>query len=286
MHVLILENVTKYYGQKKILDNISFSIDTGEIFALLGPNGAGKTTLMRIIAEGIEHDGEILFKGEKLADRSVIGYCPQEGILYEELSAYDNLKFYSFLHRKDSQWARKILSDFSIPNKKVKQLSGGMKKRLSIAVALVGEPDVLILDEPTTGLDVESRRKVWEIIVNLKKKGKGILLSTHYMEEAEALADRVAIINEGSIVALDTVDALKKLSGIRSAVEIHGSFTTVPDGFVKNNSAILYYTDNPREDIAHIVAMAGRYGKIREVIVREPTLEDVFIKLTGRGLGE
>jgi len=286
MSLLTVSGVTKRYENRKVLENVTFSINSGEIFALLGPNGAGKTTLMRIIAEGIEHEGTVLFRGKILKDRSVIGYCPQEGMLYEELSAYDNLKFYSYLHRKDGHWARKMLREFGIPNKKVKQLSGGMKKRLSIAVALVGDPEILILDEPTTGLDVESRRRVWEIIENLKKKGKGILLSTHYMEEAENLADRVAIINEGRIVALDTVDALKKLSGIRSAVEIHGSFTAVPDGFVKNNGAILHYTDNPREDIASIVALAGKYGEIREVIVREPTLEDVFLKLTGRRLRE
>lgn len=235
---------------------------------------------------GIEHDGEILFKGKKLADRSVIGYCPQEGILYEELSSYENLVFYAYLHKKDRAYAGKILKKFQIPDKKVRKLSGGMKKRLSIAVALIGEPELLILDEPTVGLDVESRRNMWEMIKRLKKEGKAILLSTHYMEEAEYLADRVAIIHQGQVIAMGTVGELKRKSEIKSAIEIRGIFYHVPPEFVKSDSTLLFYTMNPKEEIVKAVSLAKNAGEIKEVVIREPTLEDVFIKLTGRGLGE
>ncbi len=286
MPLLEVKGVTKYYGKKKVLDNVSFSLEKGEILSLLGPNGAGKTTLMRIIAEGLTHQGHVFFKGKILKDRSVIGYCPQEGILYEDLTAYANLKFYSYLHKRDGRWARKMMEKFEIPNKKVKELSGGMKKRLSIVIALVGDPELLILDEPTVGLDVESRHQVWKIIRSLREEGKGIILSTHYMGEAEHLADRVAIINEGKIITMDTVDALKRSAGIKSAIEIRGLFQEIPEGFVRENSSLVFYSQEPKRDLVNAVTIASKVGKIKEVVVREPTLEDIFIKLTGRRLKE
>ncbi len=285
--ILVIKNVSKRYGNQKVLDNVNLEIKKGEIFALLGPNGAGKTTLIRIIAEGIKHEGEVIFNGQDIGKtRYKIGYAPQEGLFYDALTSYDNLKFYAHLHRKPVKRAKEMLKRFGIPNKKVKHLSGGMKRRLNIAIALIGDPEILILDEPTVGLDVQSRRELWDIIRALKSEGKAILLTTHYMEEAETLADRVAIINEGRIIAVDTVAGLKKKSGIKSAIEIRGEFKTVPEGFVSENGAIIYYTENPREEMVGIVSEATKYGKIKEIIVREPTLDDVFLKLTGRRLEE
>jgi len=283
--LLRVENVTKFYGRKKVLDKVSFTVNRGEIFGLLGPNGAGKTTLMKILAEGISYRGGVLLSGESIEKRRFqIGYCPQDETIYRDLSAYDNLKFYAQLLRVDRKRAKELMREFDIPNKKVEQLSGGMRKKLSVAISLLGNPEILILDEPTVGLDVETRREVWRIIKKVKSEGKSVLLSTHYMEEAEALCDRVAIINDGKIIDIGTVDELKKKSKIKSAIEVRGIFNMIPEGFVQEGSSLVFYTNKPKEDIKKVVDIVGKCGEIREVILREPTLEDVFLQLTGRRL--
>ncbi|MCD6542359.1 MAG: ABC transporter ATP-binding protein [Thermoplasmata archaeon] len=283
--LLRVENVTKFYGRKKVLDKVSFTVNRGEIFGLLGPNGAGKTTLMKILAEGISYRGGVLLSGESIEKRRFqIGYCLQDEMIYRDLSAYDNLKFYAQLLRVDRKRAKELMREFDIPNKKVEQLSGGMRKKLSVAISLLGNPESLILDEPTVGLDVETRREVWRIIKKVKSEGKSVLLSTHYMEEAEALCDRVAIINDGKIIDIGTVDELKKKSKIKSAIEVRGIFNMIPEGFVQEGSSLVFYTNKPKEDIKKVVDIVGKCGEIREVILREPTLEDVFLQLTGRRL--
>ena len=283
--LLRVENVTKFYGRKKVLDKVSFTVNRGEIFGLLGPNGAGKTTLMKILAEGISYRGGVLLSGESIEKRRFqIGYCPQDEMIYRDLSAYDNLKFYAQLLRVDRKRAKELMREFDIPNKKVEQLSGGMRKKLSVAISLLGNPEILILDEPTVGLDVETRREVWRIIKKVKSEGKSVLLSTHYMEEAEALCDRVAIINDGKIIDIGTVDELKKKSKIKSAIEVRGIFNMIPEGFVQEGSSLVFYTNKPKEDIKKVVDIVEKCGEIREVILREPTLEDVFLQLTGRRL--
>lgn len=288
MEVLLrIENVTKFYGKKKVLDGVSFTVNRGEVFGLLGPNGAGKTTLMRILAEGISYEGSVLLDGERIEKRrSQIGYCPQDEMIYRDLSAYDNLKFYAQLLRVDKEKAKRLMREFKIPNRRADLLSGGMRKKLSVAISLLGEPDILILDEPTVGLDVETRREVWNIIKKIKSEGRSILLSTHYMEEAEALCDRIAIINDGRIIDVGTVDELKRKSGIKSAIEVKGIFSKVPEGFVREGSSMVFYTDTPKEDIRKVMEVVEQYGEIKEIILREPTLEDVFLKLTGRRLTE
>ncbi len=288
MEVLIkAEGITKYYGERKVLDNVSFSIKKGEIFGLLGPNGAGKTTLIRIIAEGISHKGRILLNGKSIEKRRYsIGYCPQDEMIYKNLNSYDNLKFYAQLQKVKKERVKELMKEFSIPNKKVKHLSGGFRKRLSIAISLLGNPDILIFDEPTVGLDVETRHEVWSIIEKLKSRNKGILLSTHYMEEAENLCDRIAIINEGRIIDTGTVEDLKKKSGINSAIEVKGNFKNLPENFIREDSSLVFYTNNPGGDILRVIQVLEKVGEIKEVIIREPTLEDVFLKFTGRGLGE
>ena len=153
-----------------------------------------------------------------------------------------------------------------------------------MAISLLGNPEILILDEPTVGLDVETRREVWCIIKKVKSEGKSVLLSTHYMEEAEALCDRVAIINDGKIIDIGTVNELKKKSKIKSAIEVRGMFNTIPEGFVREDSSLVFYTNTPKEDIKKVVDIVSKCGEIREVILREPTLEDVFLQLTGRRL--
>jgi len=283
--LLRVESVTKFYGRKKVLDKVSFTVNRGEIFGLLGPNGAGKTTLMKILAEGISYRGMVFLSGESIEKRRFqIGYCPQDEMIYRDLSAYDNLRFYAQLLRVDRKKAKELMREFDISNKKVEQLSGGMRKKLSVAISLLGNPEILILDEPTVGLDVETRREVWHIIKKVKSEGKSVLLSTHYMEEAETLCDRVAIINDGKIIDIGTVDELKKKSKIKSAIEIRGIFNMIPEGFVQEGSSLVFYTNTPKEDIKKVVDIVGKCGEIKEVILREPTLEDVFLQLTGRRL--
>ncbi len=284
MHLLLIENVSKTYNGIRVVDNVSFHIDSGELFALLGPNGAGKSTLLRIIAEGITHEGSVKMWG-KTMKRWKIGYVPQSGALYENLSAYDNVKFYALLKRVPVKKAVSLMEMMDVPNKKVSEMSGGMKRKLSIVVALIGEPELLILDEPTVGLDVESRRELWKLIVEMKKD-LAILLTTHYMEEADALADRIGIINNGRILAIDSPENLKKRGGIKSAIVVRGKFDSMPDEFVKDGDTIIKLTDHPREELPRIVKKLSELGEVSEISVREPTLEDAFIRITGRGLAE
>ncbi|NPA76036.1 MAG: ABC transporter ATP-binding protein [Euryarchaeota archaeon] len=286
MALMELKNVSKRYGDVVAVDGISLSIGEGEIFALLGPNGAGKSTLMRIIAEGIKHDGLVLYRGKPLKRRHCIGFCPQEGLIYEELSTLDNLRFYAMLHGMPRKKADELMERFSIPNKRAKHLSGGMQRRLAIAISIIGDPEFLILDEPTVGLDVESRREIWDIILHLKSEGKSVMLTTHYMEEAEALADRVAIINAGKIIACGTPEELKSQAGLKSAIEIRGKFDRTPPDFVEEEQCIVKYTENPKAELLNTVQSVVKFGTVREIRVREPTLEDVFLMLTGRGLAE
>ena len=277
--------VSKSYGNVKAVDKVSFSIEKGEILALLGPNGAGKTTLLRIIAEGLIHTGKVLLEGKEISEmRWKIGYMPQDSLLYEDLSAADNIKFYAMLKKVPLSKGITLMKGMKIPNKKVRKLSGGMRRRLSVAIALLGEPSVLVLDEPTTGLDVESRHEIWKIIRRAREEGRGILLTTHYMEEAEELADRVAIIHRGRIIAMNIPENLKKMAGIRSAIVARGNFETVPEGFIKEKDSVIKFSRNPREELPEVVRTLSRVGEVKEISVREPTLEDVFLKLTGRGL--
>ncbi len=285
MHLLELINITKNYKNVRAVESVSFYIDRSEIFALLGPNGAGKTTIIRIIGEGLAHQGKLLMEGKKI-ERWKIGYAPQEGLLYRDLTAQDNIKFYALVKKVSIKESIKILKDLEIPNKKVRELSGGMQRRLSIAIALLGNPKLLVLDEPTVGLDVESRREIWKIIKKNREEGRAILLTTHYMDEAEKLADRIAIINEGRIIAIDSPEKLKKMAGMKSSIIIKGNFRKIPSDFVREEEKLIKFSQNPREELPELVETLSKSGEIKEIFVREPTLEDVFLKFTGRGLGE
>ncbi len=285
MHLLTLKHVSKSYNGVRAVDDVSFHIDDGEIFALLGPNGAGKSTILRIIGEGITYEGQVLMYGGKI-ERWKIGYAPQDGLLYQDLTSRDNMIFYALLKKVSSKKALALMKELNIPNKKVRELSGGMRRRLSIAIALIGNPKILILDEPTVGLDVKSRREIWKIIKNKKKEGKAILLTTHYMEEAESLADRIGIIDRGKIIAIDTAENLKKIAGIKSAIVVKGEFEHVPHGFMRERNCIVKFSENPKRELSRVVNTLSRIGEIKEIFIREPTLEDVFLKLTGRRLME
>ncbi|CUX76840.1 ABC transporter, ATP-binding protein [Thermococcus chitonophagus] len=282
----------KRYGDFEALRGVTLRIRENEIFALLGPNGAGKTTLLRIIAEGLSYDsGEVKVFGRKLSRKVLrfIGYVPQEDILYNLLTVEENLKFYADLFDAPVGRVNEVIERFDLPRKKkVKELSGGFRKRLSIAVMLLHDPRIIILDEPSTGLDVPSRRELWRIIRELKEEGKTIILATHYMEEAETLADRVAIMNEGRVIAVGTVDELKKLAGQSSVIHIEGTIVgaeSLGGNVLVRENYVRVPVEDPRKELPRIVdALLKSGSEIRLVRVEEPTLEDVFLKLTGRGL--
>ncbi|AAL81135.1 ABC transporter ATP-binding protein [Pyrococcus furiosus DSM 3638] len=289
---LEIKGLKKRYGNVEALKGITLEVYEGEIFALLGPNGAGKTTLIRILAEGLKYDeGEIKVFGRTLSreTRRLIGYVPQESIAYDLLTVKENLEFYADIYNAPRERIKELIELFSLPEKKkAKELSGGFKRRLNLAIALLYDPKILILDEPTTGLDVPSRRDFWEIIRGFKKDGKTVLLATHYMEEAEELADRVAIMNEGKVISIGTPEELKRLIGEESIITIKGLLKGLEEisyPFIEKDNEIRVRVRNPREALPKIVENLIKAGSIiKEIRVEEPTLEDVFIKLTGRRL--
>ncbi|MCI0392857.1 MAG: ABC transporter ATP-binding protein [Acidobacteria bacterium] len=219
--VVEVRELEKNYGWRKALDGVSFAICRGEVFGLLGPNGAGKTTAVNILSTLLEADhGQATVCGydlirERARARAVIGVAPQEIALYDHLSALENLLFWGSLYRPSKKALREkagtllnLIGLWERRNDPVKEMSGGMKRRLNLAVALLNDPEFIILDEPTVGIDVQTRREIYRQISGLREKGAAILYTTHHLEEAERLCDRVAIINEGRILATGAVAEL------------------------------------------------------------------------------
>ena len=234
---VVVKDLQKSFKDFKAVDGVSFSINKGEIFGLLGPNGAGKTTTIRMLSTVLPADsGEIIIGGhpvktEAEAVRSIIGVCPQELALYEELSAMDNMVFFgrmAGLGGKEAQeQAMKNLELMGLEDRakgKVAKFSGGMKRRINLAIALMGNPELLFLDEPTVGIDPQSRNHIFENIQGLQKKGLTVLYTTHYMEEADRLCNRIAIMDGGKIIALDTSYNLKSQIGSPDKVTLEDVF--------------------------------------------------------------
>ncbi|MCD6300765.1 MAG: ABC transporter ATP-binding protein [Staphylothermus sp.] len=308
MTIIEIINVSKVYDSRKILDNINLEIRESTTYALLGPNGAGKTTLINIILGIIKPtSGKVLIKGKPPTDPSVrknIGYCPQEPSLFERLTGMENLLFFAQIYGLDKNDAKKRINSLleklgltEYKNTLVAKYSGGMKKKLALAIALLPDPDILILDEPTTGMDPNSRRAVWEILEGYKREGKTILLSTHYMEEADRLADIVGIIYEGKIIAEGAPEDLKKRYGPRSVLLLkllNTSTETIVEA-LRNKGYEAYpedehvkiYVDEPEKTIPTIVSLIyGLGGRIDFLKVIKPSIEDVFVKLTGKRMVE
>ena len=225
-----ISHVSKAFKKQQVLNDVELQIENNEIFGLIGPSGAGKTTLIRLIIGAIAADEGSIKIGSisvpSLDALKIIGYMPQNDALYGDLSGYDNLMFFGRMYEiKEStlkQKAHEVLKLVDLENdrsKKVGLYSGGMKKRLSLAVALLAEPELLILDEPTVGVDPILRRKIWDQFRELKARGKTIIITTHVMDEAE-LCDRVALVYNGGIIACDTVDALINRTEARSLEEL------------------------------------------------------------------
>ena len=309
-----VNNLKKYFEDVKAVDGISFQIKKGECFAFLGPNGAGKTTTINILStymkpiEGTArlYDYDVVKEPKKV--RQHIGVSPQENVFLDQLNVYENVMFFGKMYNVDkkklAERAKELISKVGI-DEKIKvlanKLSGGMKRRLNLIIGLVHDPEILFLDEPTTGLDPQTRRLIWEYIRELKSRKKTIFLTTHYMEEADALSDRVGIIDYGKIIALGTPDELKASIGKGDLLEIkidgvNGKILEMVEK-VKSLEYVLnaYYSE---EDLLiRIMAMDGlrKIGKIMKIFttdglnvvdvsVKANSLENVFIELTGRSL--
>ena len=234
---LIAQDLHKSFNEYKAVNGVSFTINKGEIFGLLGPNGAGKTTTIRMLSTVLEPDrGDATIGGYSIRDnaeavRTLIGVCPQELALYTDLSALDNLVFFGQMVGLNGKEARaqaaaklELMGLVERAKGKVDKFSGGMKRRINLAIALMGHPELLFLDEPTVGIDPQSRNNIYETIKGLQDKGMTILYTTHYMEEADRLCNRVAIVDGGQIIAMDTPYQLKSQIGSPEQVTLEDVF--------------------------------------------------------------
>ncbi|MDN5363928.1 MAG: type transport system ATP-binding protein [Eubacteriales bacterium] len=293
--------IVKRYGHLTAVDGVSLEIREGEIFGLLGPNGAGKTTLMEIMEGLREPDaGEVkVFGYDSKRDfnrvMEILGIQLQSTSFIDLLTVEETIELFGSFYPKRRK-VEELLRELSLTEKRkswVKGLSGGQKQRLAIALALVHEPRAVFLDEPTTGLDPHVRRELWGVIRRMQERGITVLLSTHYMEEAEVLCDRVAIMDRGKIVALDTPANLVRRLGSEKAVEFNGGEEELNlaelerlEGVtaVKREGATYFlYTRNPGRTLQSLVNYAQDRGiNLGDLKTRTATLEDVFIAVTGR----
>jgi ABC-2 type transport system ATP-binding protein len=300
--VISVSDLRRHYGEVKAVDGISFEVTRGEVFGLLGPNGAGKTTTIEIL-EGLNRadSGDVHVLGfdpareaNELKER--IGVQLQAASLYPDLTVEELVELFSKFYAKRLAPDR-LVAQLGLDERRTartKELSGGQRQRLSIALALVNDPELIFLDEPTTGLDPQGRRSLWEHIERLKSEGRTVLLTTHYMDEAEQLCDRVAIVDHGKILEIGAVDELIRHHFTERTLR----FLTRPEltdadlAGLRDVSRVghdedetLLFTANVPRTIAALLELAESKGAgDLDVAVRRPTLEDVFLELTGRAL--
>jgi ABC-2 type transport system ATP-binding protein len=298
-----VSSLKKYYGDLKAVDDISFTVNQGEVFGLLGPNGAGKTTCIEIMEGLRERDGgdvKVLGldpwkNGYELHKK--IGVIPQEFTFFEKTTPREAIVYYAELFNvkvDPDEILREVLLEDSA-KVHFDNLSGGQKQKTGLALALVNTPELLFLDEPTTGLDPNARRAIWEVIRGLKAKGKTIILTTHYLDEAQQLADRVAIMNHGKIVAMGTSEEIINQHGSGERLEIHGSEKLAD--YIKANTELQVDYNKARGEIIiplrkkidALAALAAAeqsgmdWGKIQTL---QDSLDDVFIKLVSGAVNE
>jgi ABC-2 type transport system ATP-binding protein len=301
--VIQVKNLIKKYGDFTAVDNISFQVREGEIFGILGPNGAGKTTTLEMV-ESLKPatSGEILVDGKAVNKhprqvKSVIGVQLQASTFFDYLNLRELIETFASLYKRKVD-ASGLLRDVQLEDKaksKVRELSGGQKQRLSIAVALVNDPKVLFLDEPTTGLDPQARRNLWDLVEKINSQGKTIVLTTHYMDEAEILCDRIAVMDHAKIVALDTTENLLKRLGKETTIRFKAGkdcsarqLAGLP-GVLKvseENRIFLLTSADPQKTLTALFDKVSECGPVLDLQLRQPTLEDVFLELTGHELRE
>jgi ABC-2 type transport system ATP-binding protein len=310
-NILEVRNLVKQYGDFTAVKGVSFDIKEGEIFSLLGPNGAGKTTTISMLStlytptSGDATIGGHSITKDPMAVKQMIGVVPQELALYEELSARENLIFWGQMYGLNGKSLNgrvdEVLQQIDLTEKaknRVKTYSGGMKRRVNIGVGLLHKPRMLFMDEPTVGIDPQSRRAILDTVKELNKQGMTVLYTTHYMEEAQELSDRVGIIDHGELIALGTQAELTKQVGQSDTLILHigenddaqglaGSLKGMQDVLEANSAdhEISIITPQAENILAAVVSKASERGiKIRSMEIREPNLEAVFLHLTGRAL--
>jgi ABC-2 type transport system ATP-binding protein len=300
MPAIEVSNLRKVYSGVPAVDGISFQIAEGEIFGLLGPNGAGKTTTVECIEGLREPDGgEICVLGQNMHNnghdiKEQIGIQLQATGLYPLLSVHELLTLFASFYKQaaDPDDLIKLVSLEEKSKTYSKSLSGGQRQRLSLALALVNDPKLIFLDEPTTGLDPQSRRQIWNIVKELQKQGKTVMLTTHYMEEAQTLCDRVAVMDAGKIIALDTPQNLISKNFETTAIEFEDRNSAPMDlleglpgvkSASRDGGLVTLYSLDTSRTVEGLLA-AERSGQLHfdDLRVRSATLEDVFLKLTGR----
>ncbi len=308
--LLQIDHLAKAYGPVRAVQDISFSVRPGEIYGLLGPNGAGKTTTISMISGLLVPDGgSISIAGRPLAAdpqaaKRLMGVVPQELALYEELSAAENLEFWGRLAGLDTKTARartaEILAALTLSDRArdpVKTFSGGMKRRVNLGCALLHRPKLILLDEPTVGIDPQARLNILEFVRSLRADGVGVLYTTHYLEEAESLCDRIGIVDHGRMHAEGTLRELQERLGGQRLFVLEGQWTGAePDTWpgLRQHYRVLQHTDrqlvvaaleerDPADCLRELLALPVR---AENVTLKRPSLNDVFLHLTGRDLRE
>ena len=310
-NILEVQNLVKNYGDFRAVKGVTFNIQEGEIFSLLGPNGAGKTTTISMLStlytptSGDAVIGGYSITKDPMAVRRVIGVVPQDLALYEDLTARENLIFWGQMYNLSGKSLTtrvdEVLEQIGLTDKakdRVKTYSGGMKRRVNIGVGLLHKPRLLFMDEPTVGIDPQSRRAILDTVKDLNKQGMTLLYTTHYMEEAEELSNRVGIIDHGELIAIGSQKELTQQVGQSETLILHinenddpqaliPSFKGIKDVLEANviGTEISIITPSAKDVLASVVSKANERGiKIRSIDIREPNLEAVFLHLTGRAL--
>jgi ABC-2 type transport system ATP-binding protein len=304
-----LSSVSKSFGNIEAVKNVSFSIDKGEIFGILGPNGAGKSTIVNILNTLVKPDkGDVIIDGVNIKDdgdtiKLIMGVVPQEIALYEELSAYENLMFWGGLYniqkpqlKENVNRTLEIVDLVTRKNDRIKTFSGGMKRRINIACSLLHNPRILVLDEPTVGVDPQNRNHIFEVIERLNYEGMTIIYTTHYMEEAERFCDKIAIIDVGRIIAQGTLKELREISDVKDQLTIKladvnsETITRITSEnplfrFDSASGALKVECGNVGNDIQIVINHVQNAGGVIERIYTQGTnLESIYLKLTGKEL--
>jgi len=309
--ILEVQQLVKKYGDKVAVNGISFDIQAGEIFSLLGPNGAGKTTTISVLSTlYVPTAGDAVIGGhsvvkDPMAVRNLIGVVPQDLALYEDLTARENLAFWGQMYNLSGKALNaridQVLEQIGLKDRakqRVKTFSGGMKRRVNIGVGLLHQPRLLFMDEPTVGIDPQSRRAILDSVKDLNRQGMTVLYTTHYMEEAQELSDRVGIIDHGDLIALGTQGELTRQVGEYEALQLHISEMDDSEALAQAlrgvegvvradviDHTITLITPEAEKILAPVVSRANERGiRIHTVTIQEPNLEAVFLHLTGRAL--
>lgn len=310
-NILEVKDLVKNYGDFQAVKGVSFNIEEGEIFSLLGPNGAGKTTTISMLStlytptSGDATIGGHSITKDPMSVRNVIGVVPQDLALYEDLTAKENLIFWGQMYglsgKSLTSRVDEVLEQIGLTDKakdRVKTYSGGMKRRVNIGVGLLHKPKLLFMDEPTVGIDPQSRRAILDTVKDLNQQGMTLLYTTHYMEEAEELSNRVGIIDHGELIAIGTQKELTQQVGETETLILHISENDDAEALAKKfreikevleanvvNNEISVITPSAKDVLAAVVTKANERGiKIHSIDIREPNLEAVFLHLTGRAL--